>query len=297
MTTNAQTPQRLLSADLLAGFWSSKVAVIAAFVFVFMVVLALAAPWISPQDPYDLSQLNLLDSRLAPFEKGIDGTVYLLGTDQQGRDMFSAILHGLRISLFVAVVSSVTALVIGTSLGILSGMRRGWLDTVLMRIVDVQLSIPAVLVSLVLLAVLGRGIDKIIFALITVQWVYFARTARAATLVEMSKDYVEAAQSFGFSRTRIMFWELLPNVLPPLLVVAMVEFAHAIALEATLSFLGVGLPITEPSLGLLISTGFAYLQNGEYWISLFPGIALLLLVFNLNLVAEWFRESLDSRRR
>src|SRR3546814_6620488 len=164
----------------------------------------------------------------------------------------------------------------------LAGLAGGWIDALLMRLVDIQLSVPAVLFALVLVAVLGRGVDKIILALVSVQWVYFARTARASTLVESSKEYIEAAQSLAFAKLRIMLVELLPNVLPPLMVVAMVEFAHAIALEATLSFLGVGLPITEPSLGLLISTGFSYLQNGEHWISLFPGFACFLPVFRID---------------
>jgi peptide/nickel transport system permease protein len=268
--------------------------VAAAFLLLF-IGLALLAPLVAPQDPYNLAELKLLDGRLAPLTRGFDGALYILGTDDQGRDMLSAIIYGLRISLIVAAVSAGFAFAVGTLLGLLAGYVGGRIDTLIMRIVDIQLSIPAILVALVLLALLGRGVDKIIVALVSVQWVYFARTARAITLVEKHREYIDAAANLGLSKTRILLGHLLPNILPPLIVVATVEAAHAIALEATLSFLGVGLPVTEPSLGLLISNGFAFMLNGQYWISFFPGIALLLLVFSINLIADRMRDVLDPR--
>jgi len=269
---------------------------LAAVVLAAFVVGAVLAPWIAPQNPFDLAQLNILDSRLPPLSRGADGALYLLGTDDQGRDILSAILYGLRISLMVAAVSVSFAFALGTAFGMLAGAAGGRVDALMMRVVDIQLSVPAILVALVLLALIGRGVDKIIVALVSVQWVYFARTARAVVLVEKRREYIDAARNLGFSRARILVGHLLPNALPPLIVVATVEAAHAIALEATLSFLGVGLPVTRPSLGLLIANGFAFMLNGEYWISMFPGIALLLVVFAVNLAADRMRDVLDPRR-
>ena len=294
--SRASSPLRRFFILTLASLLTrDKVTLVAFLLFSIICVAALFAPFIAVQNPYDLASLNLLDSRLAPGEQGVNGTIYLLGTDNQGRDMMSAILYGLRISLLVGVTSIVVSAIVGTLLGLFAGYRGGWFDTVVMRIVDLQLSIPAIFVGLVLLAVLGRGIDKIILALILVQWVYFARTVRGSVLVEKKKEYVAACQVLRLSRFRILFTHILPNIVGPLSVVATVEFATAIALEATLSFLGVGLPITEPSLGLLIANGFAYLLNGEYWVSIYPGLALLLTVFSLNLFGDQLRETFNPR--
>lgn len=273
----------------------NKLALFGLIVFLAIVAMAIIAPWISPQNPYDLAALNLLDSRLAPGAIGVDGNRYWLGTDGQGRDMTSAIFYGLRTSIMVGVVASLVALVVGTTLGLIAGYFRGWVDAVIMRIVDLQLSVPAILIAIVLLSVLGRGVGNIILALVTVQWVYFARTVRSSCLVEREKEYVQAQRLMGYSTFRILFKHILPNSIAPVTVVLTVEFAHAIALEATLSFLGVGLPVTEPSLGYLISAGFSYLLNGEYWISIFPGIALLIAVFSLNLIADHLRDVTDPR--
>lgn len=274
---------------------SSKLALLGTILFSSIVILAILAPWISPQNPYDLGSLNLLDSRLPPNSESMDGVRYWLGTDGQGRDMTSAIFYGLRTSILVGVVASVVALVVGTTLGLIAGYFRGWVDGLIMRVVDLQLSVPSILIAIVLLAVLGRGVGNIILALVAVQWVYFARTVRSSCLVEREKEYVEAGRLMGYSTWRILFRHILPNSIAPVTVVMTVEFAHAIALEATLSFLGVGLPVTEPSLGFLISAGFNYLLNGEYWISIFPGIALLLTVFSLNLIADQLRDITDPR--
>lgn len=220
---------------------------------------------------------------------------YLLGTDEQGRDMLSAILYGLRISVTVGVASTVVALAIGLVLGLIAGYAGGRVDAFIMRIADLQLAFPPILVALILLALMGPGTGKIIVALIAVQWAYYARTARGAALVERQKEYIEAARGLGLSPPRIAFRHLLPNCLPPVIAIAALQIASAISLEATLSFLGLGLPVTEPSLGLLIANGFEYLLSGRYWISLFPGIALVVTVVAINLVADQLRDVLNPR--
>lgn len=272
-------------------------AVLGAATFLVIVLLAILAPMAVIHDPYDLSSFSIMDARLAPGEADFAGTVHPLGTDEQGRDLWSAIVYGLRISLIVAAAASAASFAIGTALGLLAAFRRGWVDALIMRIVDIQLAIPSILVALVLLAVLGRGVDKTVAALVTVQWVYFARTVRASAVVEMEKEYVQAARLMGFSGLRILGRHVLPNCLAPLTVVATVEVAHAITLEATLSFLGVGLPVTEPSLGRLVYNGFQFMMNGYWWISAFPALALLILVFSINLVSDRLRDMLNPRRR
>ena len=287
------TPGRRFAAE----FAASRIAVAGLVLLALIAFAALLAPWISPQNPYDLARLELLDSRLPPLARSAAGGIYWLGTDDQGRDMLSAILYGLRTSVAVGLASTALALAIGVSLGLAAAWFGGWLDALLMRLADLQLSFPSILIALVLLAVLGQGLEKIIIALVAVQWATYARTARAAALVERRKEYIEAATSLALSSGRIIFRHLLPNCLPPLLVLAAVQVAAAITLEATLSFLGLGLPITEPSLGLLISNGFAFLLSGHYWISFFPGIALLAVVVGINLVADRLRDVLDPRQR
>ena len=290
----AESPWRRFAAE----FAESRVALLGLALLVLVVVIALAAPVISPQNPYDLAQLDVMDSKLAPGEvSATTGRPYLLGTDDQGRDMLSGIFYGLRISLAVGVASTGFALGIGLVLGLAAAYFGGWTDAAIMRIADIQLSFPAILIALILLAVLGQGIDKIIVALVTVQWAYYARTVRSSALVERQKEYIEAAKVLALSERRIVFRHLLPNCLPPLIVVATVQVAHAISLEATLSFLGLGLPITEPSLGLLIANGFTYLLSGKYWISFYPGLALLLTIVAINLVADQLRDILNPRLR
>jgi peptide/nickel transport system permease protein len=260
-----------------------------------VVFIALFAPFISPQNPYDLAVVSIMDSRLAPGEQMFSGTTAWLGSDGAGRDLLSAIFYGLRISLGVGVISGIIALVIGMSVGLAAAYFRGRTDSVIMRIVDLQLSFPAILVALILVAILGKGIDKIVIALVVVQWAYYARTVRASALVERGKEYIEAAQCLALPHTRIVFRHILPNCLPPMIVVGTLQTAHAIALEATLSFLGVGLPQTEPSLGLLISNGFEYMLSGKYWISFFPGLALLFTIVSINLVGDRLRDVLNPR--
>jgi peptide/nickel transport system permease protein len=282
---------------LMRDFARAPGAVLGAVVFAGIVLLTILAPLVVIHDPYDLSAFSIMDARLAPGETDFAGVTHPLGTDEQGRDLWSAIVYGLRISLIVAAVASAVSFVIGTALGLVAAYRRGWVDALVMRVVDIQLAIPSILVALVLLAVLGRGVDKTIIALVTVQWVYFARTVRASAIVEMEKEYVQAARLMGFSGLRILLRHVLPNCMAPLTVVATVEIAHAITLEATLSFLGVGLPVTEPSLGRLVYNGFQFMLNGFWWISVFPALALLILVFSINLVSDRLRDLLNPRRR
>jgi len=274
---------------MMREFLRSRIAAGALAVLGLIVLVALFAPWIAPQNPYDLGKLDLLDSRLAP------GGKYVLGTDGQGRDMLSAIFYGLRVSLMVGVASGLIALVLGGLLGVAAAYAGGRAEQLLMRVVDIQLGFPAILVALILIAVLGKGVDKIIIALVCVQWAYYARTARSAAIVERGREYIDAARSLGFSHARIVLRHLLPNAMPPLIVVATVQVAHAIALEATLSFLGLGLPTTEPSLGLLIANGYEYLLSGKYWISMYPGVALLLTILSINLVGDQLRDQLNPR--
>lgn len=282
-------------ARFTAEFARSRTAVAGAAVLALILLAALFAPLVSPQNPYDLAQLDIMDAKLEPGATGLDGKVFLLGTDDQGRDMLSAIFYGLRISLGVGVFSTLAALAIGMAIGLISAYAGGWVDGLIMRIVDLQLSFPAILIALVLLAVLGQGVDKILIALVTVQWAYYARTVRGNALAEKKREYVDAARCMAFGAGRIVFRHILPNVMPPLIVVATVQVAHAIALEATLSFLGLGMPITSPSLGLLIANGFAHLLSGKYWISVFPGIALLVTIVTINLVGDRLRDVLNPR--
>ena len=230
----------------------------------------MAAPWVTPQNPYDLGSLDILDSRQPPGAVATAGFTMLLGSDGLGRDLYSAIVYGLRISLFVGVASGVIALLIGMCAGLLAAYAGGRTEAVIMRVVDLQLSFPAILVALMLVAVVGKGVDKIMLALVAVQWAYYARTIRASALVERRKEYVEAARGLALGPVRIMLRHILPNCMAPLIVVGTVQTAHAIALEATLSFLGVGMPQTEPSLGVLIANGFEYMLSGRYWISTLP---------------------------
>ncbi|HWV63819.1 MAG TPA: ABC transporter permease [Oxalicibacterium sp.] len=294
-----ETPESPLQR-FLRNYLASRIALFGSVLLILIVLAAVFAPWLAPQNPYDLSQVDILDARLPPGAHASANVAhgsmtYLLGTDEQGRDMLSAILYGLRISVTVGVASTVVALAIGFVLGLIAGYAGGRVDAFIMRIADLQLAFPPILVALILLALMGPGTGKIIVALIAVQWAYYARTARGAALVERQKEYIEAARGLGLSPLRIAFRHLLPNCLPPVIAIAALQIASAISLEATLSFLGLGLPVTEPSLGLLIANGFEYLLSGRYWISLFPGIALVVTVVAINLVADQLRDVLNPR--
>jgi peptide/nickel transport system permease protein len=282
-----------------AVFWSefgeNRIAVAALGVVVLVVLLAVFAPLVAPQDPYDLAKLTLRDARRPPGFVGAAGYVHWLGTDAQGRDMFSAILFGLKISLQISVSAGLIALTVGATLGAAAAFLGGRTEALIMRIIDLQLSFPAILLALVLAAILGQGKTQLAIALIAAQYAYFARTAHGAAVAERSKEYIEAALSVPLPVRTVIFRHILPNCLPPLIVVATVQIANAIALEATLSFLGLGLPPTEPSLGLLIANGFQYMLSGRYWISIYPGIALVALIVAVNLVGDQIRDQFNPR--
>jgi peptide/nickel transport system permease protein len=285
------SPARLFWQD----FRDSRISVLALLIVALICVLALIAPLVTPQNPYDLTQLVLADARRPPGYVGRGGYTHWLGTDAQGRDLFSAILYGLRISIQVGLIAGAVAFIFGATLGATAAYIGGRTETLLMRIVDLQLSFPAILLALVLSALLGQGKWQLITALVSAQYAYFARTAHGAAAAERSKDYVDAARSTPLSAARVVFRHILPNCLPPLIVVATVQVANAISLEATLSFLGLGLPVSEPSLGMLIANGFQYMLSGRYWISIYPGIALIILIVAINLVGDQIRDQLNPR--
>jgi peptide/nickel transport system permease protein len=296
-----------LDSDLLHAFLQSKITIAAASITVALVLAAILAPWIAPQDPFDLKQLNLLDSHLPPAWLADGDPRYLLGTDDQGRDVLSTILYGSRISLGVGILSVGLAAALGIVLGLIAGYAGGLLDALIMRIADVQLTFPAILIALLIdgtaRAVFGGNRNETVEFWVLVLsiglsfWVQYARTVRGSTLVEKSKDYVLAARLIGIHPAKILFRHVLPNVIGPVLVIATINLALAIITEATLSFLGVGLPPTQPSLGTLIRIGNNFLFAGEWWIAIFPGITLALLVVAINLLGDWLRDALNPRLR
>lgn len=284
--------------DRVGVYFTGPMSYVGVAFLLFFLILALFAPELSPQNPYDLRQLDFMDGRLPPGAQNMDGSMtYYLGTDEQGRDILSGILYGLRVSLMVAVISTFTAMVIGIVVGIYAAWVGGRGDAILMRIVDLQLSFPTILVALMLMAAFGRGVDKVIIALIIVQWAYYARTVRGAALSEARKEYIDAARGLGLPSWRILLRHLLPNCIPPLIVISTVQVANTIVIESSLSFLGVGVPITQPSLGLLIANGYGYMLSGQYWMSMFPGLALLGVVASINLVGDRLRDVLNPRLR
>lgn len=298
---------RFFDGDVWWSFKRSPVTVIAAILAIICILGALLAPVIAPHNPYDLAEISLLDSNLPPAWIASGNFKFLLGTDQQGRDILSTIMYGSRVSLLVAVSAVAMSIVMGVSAGLLAGYVGGRVDSIIMRIADIQLTFPAILVAL-LISGIGRqfvpremqdaiALYVIIFSIGLTGWVQYARTVRGSTLVEKSKEYVQAARVIGVSQTRIMFSHVLPNVLGPVLVIATLNIANAIIAEATLSFLGVGMPPTQPSLGTLISEGQNYLFSGEWWITVFPGIVLIVMVISVNLVGDWLRDALNPKLR
>lgn len=292
---SALRPSNERISKTMQALLSKPTTLISGFLLILIVASAVFAPLIAPTNPYDLSTVSILDGRLEPGEEMFDGTIAWLGTDGAGRDVLSSILYGLRTSLTVAISSALVALAIGLSVGLTSAFYGGRIDAFLMRVVDIQLSFPAILVALVLLALLGKGIDKVIIALAIVQWALYARTVRAAAMVERRKEYFEAATCLELSNARIIWKHLLPNSVSSLIVLATLQTAHSISIEATLSFLGVGVPITEPSLGSLISNGFDYILSGAYWITFFPGIMLLATVAAINIFGDQLRAIINPR--
>ncbi len=299
--------KRAWDSDIFYSFRRSPVTVVAAFFAALCIIGALGAPWIAPHDTLDLKTINLLDASNPPVWEEDGSWDYLLGTDTQGRDVLSTILYGARISILVGFCSVLFALVLGVSLGLLSGYVGGAVDTLIMRIADVQLSFPAILIALlvdgVARAMLPRdmhdslGIYVLILAIGFSGWVQFARTVRGSTMVEKNKEYVAAARIIGRHPVAIMLQHVLPNVMGPVLVITTIYLALAIITEATLSFLGVGLPPTQPSLGTLIRVGNNYLFSGEWWITVFPGLALVIMVLSVNLLGDWLRDALNPKLR
>jgi peptide/nickel transport system permease protein len=310
--TSAPPPElsfagRFFDSDVWASFKRSKFTMVAAFVTALFFAAAVLAGLFAPQDPFDPAQLDLLNSRLPPIWSVEGQMPYLLGTDEQGRDIFSAILYGLRISLLVGFLGVAFSAFLGISLGLLAGYLGGTVDTVIMRVADVQLTFPAILIALLIdgvaKAALGGQLDPmttlsvLVFSIGLSFWVQYARTVRGSVMVEKGKDYIAAARLIGLPAPVIMIRHVLPNVLGPVLVIATINLALAIITEATLSFLGAGMPETMPSLGTLIRIGNNYLFSGEWWIVTFPGIALAVLVLAINLLGDWLRDALNPRLR
>ena len=298
--------QRFFDSDVWFSFRTSPVAVLAALVALLCTFCAFFAPWVAPYDPFDLAALDLSDARLPPAWADDGVSKYLLGTDDQGRDILSALMYGARISLLVGLASVLLSVVIGVSLGLLSGFVGGRVDALIMRTCDVMLSFPSILVALLIDGV-GRALfpnahDTLAFAVLILAismsgWVQYARTVRGSTLVERNKEYVQAARVVGVAPWRIMFRHVMPNVMGPVLVLATIQVATAILTEATLSFLGVGVPPTSPSLGTLIRIGNDFLFSGEWWITIFPGVVLVLIALSVNLLGDWLRDALNPRLR
>ncbi|WP_418595275.1 ABC transporter permease [Ponticoccus sp. (in: a-proteobacteria)] len=297
-----------LESDVFYSFRRSPVAVVSALVVLLLLLSALLAPWIAPSNPFDPASLNLMNGFTPPgAPNAFTGDTFLMGTDDQGRDVFSTILYGMRISLFVGVSAVAFAMVLGITLGLISGYVGGWLETIIMRIADVQLTFPSILVAMLIFGV-AKGVTPVeyrdqmaiwvlILAIGLSDWVQFARVVRGATLVEKNKEYVAAARLIGRRPGAIMLRHILPNVLSPVLVIATISLALAIIAEATLSFLGVGAPPTQPSLGTLIRIGQGFLFSGEWWILFFPACTLLALALSVNLLGDWLRDALNPRLR
>ena len=298
---------RFFDSDLFYSFRQSPVTVSAAVVTVVMALAALFAPWIAPYDPFDVATLNLLDNELPPVWLEGGDWRFLLGTDTQGRDIVSTILYGLRISLLVGLASVLFAMILGISLGLISGYVGGATDAIIMRIADIKLTFPAILVALLVDGIARSLIPRelhehlalfvVVFAIGFSAWVQYARTVRAVTMVEKSKEYVQAARVVSISPLRIMSRHILPNVMGPVLVIATINLALAVLTEATLSFLGVGMPPTQPSLGTLIRIGNDFLYSGLWWITIFPASALVLIVLSVNLLGDWLRDALNPKLR
>ena len=302
-----ETVARIRDHDLYFSFKASKITVLAAIATGIILLSALLAPWITPQDPFNPAELNLLDAFAPPVWVEEGSWQFFLGTDDQGRDMYSAMLYGARVSLFVGFAAVVLAAFIGVSLGLVAGYLGGSIDAIIMRVADVQISFPAILIALLIDGVL-RGIlprdqhDELalyvlILAIGVTGWVQFARTVRSSTMVEKNKEYVQAARVIGVHPFFIMLRHVLPNVTGPVLVIATIYLAVAILTEATLSFLGVGVPPTQPSLGTLINVGQDFLFSGEWWIVIFPGVLLATLILAVNLLGDWLRDALNPRLR
>ncbi len=298
--------QRFLDSDLWFSFTHSPTAIVASVIAVVCVTCAVFANWIAPHNPFDLATLDLIDARLPPAWIEGGSIKYLLGTDDQGRDILSALMYGSRISLFVGLASVALSVLLGVVLGLLAGFAGGAVDGFIMRVCDVMLSFPSILVALLIdgagRAMFPNAHESLAFSVLVIAialtgWVQYARTVRGSTMVERNTEYVQAARVIGVAPLRVMFRHVLPNVLGPVLVLATIQIAGAIITEATLSFLGVGVPPTSPSLGTLIRIGQDFLFSGEWWITIFPGLMLVLIALSVNLLGDWLRDALNPRLR
>ena len=306
MSVERSAWQRFADSDFFFDFKRSPVTIVSFTIVVTLILLALLADFVAPTNPFDPASLNLMNGFTPPLEPNeFTGETFVLGTDDQGRDLLSAIIYGLRVSLFVGLTAVILAMLIGVSLGLLAGYRGGWIDSLIMRVADIQMTFPSILIAVLIFGV-ARGllppdlrdelaISVLIIAIGLSEWVPFARTVRGTTMVEKEKEYVQAARLIGLGNVQIMARHILPNVLSPVLVIATITLALAIIAEATLSFLGVGAPPTEPSLGTLIRIGQDFLFSGEWWILLFPSVTLLALALSVNLLGDWLRDTLNPR--
>ncbi|WP_292291490.1 ABC transporter permease [Marivita sp.] len=284
-----------LASEFFHNYRRSASAIIGSALMAAFAFAVLAGPFLVAQDPYDIASLNLMDSYKPPVWLPGGDPQFWLGTDGQGRDVWASILYGARISLFIGLVAMVASCTIGTLLGLIAGFYGGIVDSVIMRIADIQLSFPSILIALFLMSAVGTGVDKVLIALTAVGWVVYARTVRGSTLSEIEKEYVQAAKVAGLPNHKIIRKHVLPNVLTPLIVIATIQVGTFVLIEASLSFLGVGVPITQPSLGLLIKNGFDVLFSGLWWTSVFPGVAIMMLVFGINLFGDFLRDELNPR--
>lgn len=295
MTALSVRLRQALASELAHNWRRNASAIAGTFIIAMFAFMVAFGPWLVAQDPYDVRQLDLMDAFKPPVWLEGGTAQYWLGTDQQGRDVLASIVYGSRISLFIGLAAMLASCLIGTTLGIVAGFYGGRLDSVIMRIADIQLSFPSVLIALFLMSAFGTGVEKVLIALTSVGWVVYARTVRGSTLREKSREYVQAARVSGLPNRKIILKHILPNVLTPLIVVATIQVGTFVLIEASLSFLGVGVPITEPSLGLLIKNGFDVLFSGLWWISVFPGLFIMLIVFGINLLGDFLRDELNPR--
>ncbi len=284
-----------LRSEFFHNYTRSTSAIIGSALMAVFAFAVIAGPFLVSQNPYDIASLNLMDSYKPPVWLEGGSTQFVLGTDGQGRDVWASILYGARISVFIGLVAMIASCIIGTALGLIAGFYGGIADALIMRVADIQLSFPSILIALFLMSAVGTGVDKVLIALTAVGWVVYARTVRGSTLSEIEKEYVQAARVAGLPNSKIIRKHVLPNVLTPLIVIATIQVGTFVLIEASLSFLGVGVPITQPSLGLLIKNGFDVLFSGLWWTSVFPGLAIMMLVFGINLFGDFLRDELNPR--
>ncbi len=309
MTTSAKSQQskekeeinikerlnRIRSSEFIYNYKRNIPAIIGSIIIALALFVAIFGPLFAPQNPYDLTEIDLADAYKPPFWQEEGDSRFILGTDDQGRDILSGIIYGSRVSLFIGLTVMLMSCLIGTSLGLLSGYYGGKIDSLIMRIADIQLSFPSMLIALFIMSAFGRGVDKLLIALTLVGWVIFARTVRGETLSLKKKEFIEATKIIGLPNYKIIFKHVLPNVFTSVIVISTIKVGDFILTEATLSFLGVGVPITEPSLGLLVKNGFDVLFSGLWWVSVFPGLYIMLLVFGINLLGDFLRDELNPK--